>query len=188
MYKRKDFIDKYYPIALEVTKNSGIFPETLLAMAIVESSGKVGKEYLVGANASARYANNYFGIKSSTAWKGATVKLSTPNDAQKTSTFRSYPTVKDSFIDYVKFLKVNPRYVKANVFNSEDYPTQIINIARAGYAENTQYADLVTNVANSVSKAIEKNIIKPIKDNKGIAGGLLTFFFLLLYLKHNDKI
>lgn len=187
MYTREEFTEKFYPDALAVTKNTGIYPETLLAMAIVESSALVNGKSLVGAGATARLANNYFGIKASPAWKGNTIRLNTPKDATPTSLFRSYPTVKDSFKDYVKFLSINPRYKKAGVFNSPDYATQIINIARAGYAEGSQYADIVTSVANKVSKAIDKLLLKPISKNKGIAGAAALFFLSLLVYKYRKN-
>jgi flagellum-specific peptidoglycan hydrolase FlgJ len=183
MFTRKQFIDKYSTVAANVTKNTGIFPETLLAMAIVESQGKKNNVWYVGAGLVATKANNYFGIKDSSSWNGETIKLPTPGDKDKISTFRKYDLIEDSFKDFVKFLKINPRYKKNGVFNSKDYPEQIINIARAGYAENMQYAVVITSVANSVAKAIKNQIIKPLQNNKGIAGALLAFFFLLLYNK-----
>lgn len=179
MLTREEFIKKYYVDAAKATQGSGIYPETLLSMAIVESQGQVNGKYYPGMNASARYANNYFGIKDSADWKGKTIKLSTPNDAQPISTFRVYSNIGDSFKDFVKFLKVNPRYKKAGVFDSANYAEQIINIARAGYAENPNYATVITSVANKISKVIEKNIMKPIMNNKGAAGIALAFFFLL---------
>jgi hypothetical protein len=96
---------------------------------------------------------------------------------------KKYNTIEDSFKDFVKFLKTNPRYKNAGVFNSNDYAEQIINIARAGYAENKNYAVVITSVANSVAKAIKNQIIKPLQNNKTIIGGLIAFFFLLLYNK-----
>jgi flagellar protein FlgJ len=189
MFTRKAFIEKYYPIAKSVTNGTGIFPETLLSIAIVESQGKKNNVWYVGAGLVATKANNFFGIKDSTTWKGATIQLPTPGDADKISTFRKYSSIEDSFKDFVKFLKSNTRYKNAGVFDSNDYAEQIINIARAGYAENKNYSALITSVANSVSKAINNNLIKPIQNNKGIAGGLLSFFFLLYLInKKHAKI
>jgi len=183
MYTRADFTQKYYSTAVSATKNTGIYPETLLAMAIVESSGLVNGKSLVGAGATARYANNYFGIKASPAWKGATISLSTPKDSTPISKFRKYDSIQDSFKDYVKFLRANKRYERAGVFDSPDYATQIINIARAGYAENTQYADVVKQVADKVAKTIEKLVIKPLNNNKGLTGAVALFFLSLIIYK-----
>lgn len=184
MFTRKQFVEKYYSVAKNVTKNTGIFPETLIAMAIVESQGKVNNVWYVGAGLVAVKGNNYFGIKDSSTWKGETIKLPTPGDADKISTFRKYDSIEDSFKDFVKFLKINPRYKKNNVFASNDYAEQIINIARAGYAENMQYAVVIKSVADSVAKAIKNQIIKPLQNNKGIAGTLLAFFFYFCITKN----
>jgi flagellum-specific peptidoglycan hydrolase FlgJ len=188
MLTREEFTKQFYPVAVKVTKGSGIFPETLLAMAIVESSALVNGISLVGANAAARLANNYFGIKADLSWKGQTVRLNTPKDNTPTSLFRYYSSVNESFKDYVNFLKKNPRYIKANVFNSPDYATQIINIARAGYAEAVNYAEVVKEVADKVVKVIEKNLLKPLNNNKGLAGAFTLFFLSLIIYKYKNNV
>jgi flagellum-specific peptidoglycan hydrolase FlgJ len=181
---RKDWIRKYYPIAAKVTAGTGIFPETMLAMAVVESQGKGSDgNYYPGLGLVARTANNYFGIKASSAWKGATIDLPTPGDADKISKFRKYNSVSDSIADFINFLKVNPRYSKAGVFSAASYPEQIIAIARAGYAENPNYSSVITSVANKV-KEYTADIRNTIDRNSGtllpilLAGFLIGAFFL----------
>ena len=181
---RKDWIRKYYPIAAKVTAGTGIFPETMLAMAVVESQGKgADGNWYPGLGLVARTANNYFGIKASSGWKGATIDLPTPGDADKISTFRKYNNVGESIDDFINFLKVNPRYTKAGVFSADSYPEQIIAIARAGYAENPNYSSLITSVANKV-KEYTADIRDTIERNSGtllpilIAGFLIGAFFL----------
>lgn len=184
LLNRKDWIRKYYPIAAKVTAGTGIFPETMLAMAVVESQGKgTDGNYYPGLGLVARTANNYFGIKDSSAWKGATIDLPTPGDADKISTFRKYNNVGESIADFINFLKVNPRYTKAGVFSAASYPEQIIAIARAGYAENPNYSSLITSVANKV-KEYTVDIRNTIERNSGtifpilLAGFLIGAFFL----------
>lgn len=181
---RKDWIRKYYPIAAKVTAGTGIFPETMLAMAVVESQGKGSDgNWYPGLGLVARTANNYFGIKDSSAWKGATIDLPTPGDADKISKFRKYNSVSDSIADFINFLKVNPRYTKAGVFSAASYPEQIIAIARAGYAENPNYSSVITSVANKV-KEYTADIRNTIDRNSGtllpilLAGFLIGAFFL----------
>ena len=181
---RKDWIRKYYPIAAKVTAGTGIFPETMLAMAVVESQGKGSDgNYYPGLGLVARTANNYFGIKASSAWKGATIDLPTPGDADKISKFRKYNSVSDSIADFINFLKVNPRYTKAGVFSAPSYPEQIIAIAKAGYAENPNYSSVITSVANKV-KEYTADIRNTIDRNSStllpilLAGFLIGAFFL----------
>jgi flagellum-specific peptidoglycan hydrolase FlgJ len=184
LLNRKDWIRKYYPIAAKVTAGTGIFPETMLAMAVVESQGKgADGNYYPGLGLVARTANNYFGIKASSGWKGATIDLPTPGDADKISKFRKYNNVGESIADFINFLKVNPRYKKAGVFSADSYPEQIIAIARAGYAENPNYSSLITSVANKV-KEYTADLRDTIERNSGtllpilIAGFLIGAFFL----------
>ena len=180
---REQWIKTNWPAAVRATTGTGIFPETLMAMAVVESQGKVNGTWYPGQGLVAKRANNYFGIKASSAWKGATVALPTPGDADKISTFRVYPNFESSVSDFVKFLQVNPRYKNAGVFTAQDYVSQIVSIAKAGYAENPNYADVISSVANKV-KILVKDIIVPIQDTGRkflpvlVAALIITAFFI----------
>jgi flagellum-specific peptidoglycan hydrolase FlgJ len=182
LLSRKDWTQKNAPFAIQAAKGSGIFPETLLAMAIVESQGQVNGVWYPGAGLVAKKANNYFGIKKGVNWKGKTINLPTPKDPQPVSTFRVYPNFEASAKDYIKFLQVNKRYTNAGVFTAPNYQEQIIAIARAGYADGLSYADIVTKVANTVKKYIAE-IVEPINKNKGlisifVAGTIITLYLL----------
>jgi flagellum-specific peptidoglycan hydrolase FlgJ len=182
LLNRKNWTQKNAPFAIQAAKGSGIYPETLLAMAIVESQGKVNGVYYPGAGLLATKANNFFGIKKGVNWKGPTIDLPTPGDAQKVSTFRVYNNFQESAKDYIKFLKVNTRYTNAGVFTAPNYQEQIIAIARAGYAEAPNYAEIITKVANTVKKNIAE-ILEPINKNKGlisifVAGTIITLYLL----------
>lgn len=75
---REDFIKKYANSIEKICKGTGVFPQTLFAIAIVESQAKAqdGK-YYVGLSPLAKDYNNYFGIKATANWKGKKVKLNT---------------------------------------------------------------------------------------------------------------
>jgi flagellar protein FlgJ len=165
LLNREDWVKKYWIDAVAATAGTGIFPETMLAMAVVESQGRAADgNYYPGLGLTAKKANNFFGIKASTAWKGKTIDLPTPGDADKISKFRVYADLKESIKDFVKFLQDNPRYRKAGVFAATDYVSQIMAIARAGYSESGTYAAVVTSVANKVKNYV-KDIIIPIAQN-----------------------
>jgi N-acetylmuramoyl-L-alanine amidase len=165
LLNRENWVKKYWLDAVAATSGTGIFPETMLAMAVVESQGKAEDgNYYPGLGLTARKANNYFGIKASSSWKGLTISLPTPGDADKISVFRVYPSLKDSIKDFVKFLQENPRYTKAGVFKAPDYVSQIMAIAKAGYSESSTYASVVTSIANKVKNYV-KDIIVPIAQN-----------------------
>lgn len=161
----KDFTLKYGNFAREVTRGTGIFPETLLGQAAVESNG--------GESTLSKVHNNFFGIKADKSWNGAKVLMKTREVVDGKSVyidsyFRKYASPADSFRDYVTFLKVNPRYTKAGVFTAPNYTEQIKRIAAAGYATGTSYANVVTKVAQNVEKAL-KNLIDNFTDNDGAA-------------------
>jgi flagellum-specific peptidoglycan hydrolase FlgJ len=181
---RKDWTIKNAPFAIAAAKGTGIFPETLLAMAIVESQGAYKGVFYPGAGLVARKANNYFGIKEGVNWQGDTISLPTPGDADKISVFRVYDNFEESAKDYINFLKKNQRYTKAGVFKAPNYQEQIISIARAGYAEAPNYAQIITSVANSVKKNIA-SIIEPIQKNKTTVGLLVAATIITLYVLKN---
>jgi len=160
MIDRATWIKLHAPAARMVTAGSGIFPETLLSQAIIESSGK-GKDgnYYVGASQLATRANNYFGIKASKSYTGKKIDLPTleyygGRPVTVVQTFRAYNTVADSFRDFVDFLKSNPRYTKAGVFTAADAKQQAERIAAAGYATDPSYATKLKAVIDSVKKML----------------------------------
>jgi flagellum-specific peptidoglycan hydrolase FlgJ len=176
MLTRAEWSKKYAPLAVKVGAGSGIYPETILAFAIVESQGKgPDGNWYPGLNASAREANNYFGIKKYPQWFGPVIDLPTPGDATKVSKFVVYENIEASFAGFIDFLKRNPRYKTAGVFTAPDYQTQILKIGSAGYAENPKDVEVKTKVANSIKKYIDE-AGRIINDNKN----LLPFFFLAL--------
>jgi mannosyl-glycoprotein endo-beta-N-acetylglucosaminidase/stage II sporulation protein P len=133
---RKLFVEEYGALAKQVTAGTGIFPETLLAMAIIESSGRVGNSYLPGKSVLTIKANNFFGIKADGTWKGKILEIRTKEYTKErgfyyeVAKFRKYDTAADGFKDYVNFLQKNKRYLKAGVFTAPDYVTQISRIAK----------------------------------------------------------
>jgi flagellum-specific peptidoglycan hydrolase FlgJ len=153
---RQDYVKKYYPLARQVTTDTGIFPETLLIIGIVESAGKDSTgRFIPGNSFLAKNAFNHFGIKKYPAWRGATVKLNTPGDANKQSEFVKFANDTDGFRGFVDFLQRNPRYNTAGVFTATDYVTQLARIASAGYAENPEYLTLLRSISTLIQPTIE---------------------------------
>jgi mannosyl-glycoprotein endo-beta-N-acetylglucosaminidase/stage II sporulation protein P len=174
---RNEFINKHLPTVLNATKNTGIFPETVFTIAIIESQAKdATNNYFPGLSILAQQANNYFGIKADPSWKGKTITVNTPNDAIKTSKFRSYNSFNESVKDFIKFLKTNPRYTNAGVFNAANHVQQLVSIAKAGYAESPNYQNLLIQVSNKINEVIKENQkkVKPMT--------LITFSLSLIAL------
>lgn len=159
MLSREDFVKQYAGAARAAAGSSGIFPETILAAAILESSGKKSGVWYVGASQLAREANNYFGIKATSTWKGKTYTINTREFIKGQyitipAKFRAYETVQDSFADYVSFLQRNSRYRKAGVFTAPTASEQVNRIAFAGYATDPNYSKLLNSLLITVRKFI----------------------------------
>jgi flagellar protein FlgJ len=163
-YTRAEFIDKYGAFIHKTVKGSGILAGTLIAQAILESSGKdENGEWKVGGSKLSREANNFFGIKSSTKWSGKTYNIDTGEVIKGkkvivNADFRAYNSVKDSIEDYVKLLKENPRF--SNVLKVKTVSEQAKELKKAGYATAPSYADTVTQVYNSVKSSVDASYLK----------------------------
>lgn len=169
---REQFTNKYSPLINQLIKNTGIFPETVFAQAIVESQGKVNNIYYPAQSKLSREANNLFGIKSDKSWKGKKYNIDTGEYTSsgdyyiENADFRAYNSLEDSFKDYVNFLQVNPRYKKA--LSSSTFLEQVNELQKAGYASSPSYANLLYQVGNSIKKYIDNtttNVINVVKKN-----------------------
>ncbi len=150
---RQEFVEKYGAYVKSITSGTGIFPETLFAQAILESSHGAD----VAASELAKKYNNLFGIKADNSWNGKSVNMKTgeftgtPNAKTINDYFRVYNAPEDSIADYVRFLKSNPRYANAGVFNAKNPQEQANLLQKAGYATGAGYGKLVGDIAHSVS-------------------------------------
>lgn len=157
---RPEFVKTFGSFIVNATKGTGILPETLISQAILESSGKYnGSNWLVGGSKLSVKANNFFGIKCGSKWKGDKYDISTTEWNEKggyyystDACFRKYRTVEDSIKDYVSFLSNNPRY--SNALKQKTIKTQARELQKAGYATSPDYADLVYKVYLSVKDEV----------------------------------
>jgi hypothetical protein len=178
MMTRAEFSKKYAPLAIKVSAGTGIYPETVLSFAIVESQTEAKDgNYYPGTDLPAKEANNYFGIKKYPQWFGPVIELPTSKDGTKRSKFVVYKNIEASFYGFIDFLKRNPRYAENGVFNSPDFQTQIIRIGSAGYEENPKAAGIKSKVAVSIKKYIDE-AGRIVNDGKNI----LPFFFAALVI------
>jgi len=165
-YTREEFVKKYGASIAKSVRGTGILAGTLIAQAIIESQGKVDGSYRVGGSKLSRNSNNYFGIKCHN-WSGKTYNIDTGEQRPDGSTyvdkkacFRAYDSVEDSIKDYVKFLKSNPRYAKAGVFEADTVKQQAQALKDAGYATSVKYASTVYNVYKPLAPLVEEHAKK----------------------------
>jgi peptidoglycan hydrolase FlgJ len=98
-------------------------------------------------------ANNLFGIKAGSGWKGAVAEVTTTEfiDGQPrrlTQRFRAYASPAESFRDYARLMKENGRYsqVLASGGSAERFAQ---GLQAAGYATDPAYADKLGRVINT---------------------------------------
>lgn len=140
------FIEELSPKAIELYNKHGILPSITIGQAILESGW--GKSDL------SVKANNLFGIKADSSWKGESVSMTTSeyyNDVIQDK-FRRYKNKTDSLDDYGKFLVENDRYKKNGLFEATQYIGQAKALENAGYSTkqdengNNIYSNLLINV------------------------------------------
>ena len=112
----------------------GIPASITLAQGLFESGSGNGEL--------ARVANNHFGIKCTSDWKG---KGYYKDDDNHNDCFRVYDKPEDSFRDHSEFLK-RPRYAKLFQLDKNDYVGWANGLKAAGYATNPNYPNLLINV------------------------------------------
>lgn len=138
---KEDFYKKYAPLAQAEEARGGLPASVTLAQAYLESTSAQGGK-LSGL---ASKFNAFFGIKTTSDWKGSTTYLASNeviNGVTKpvVSGFRTYSTVAESFADHTDFLKKNPTYTNHGVFATKDPAKVATALKAAGYATNPNYA------------------------------------------------
>ncbi len=121
------YIEQYAPIAQQQMKEHGIPASITLAQGLLESGA--GKSEL------ARNANNHFGIKCTSDWKGEGYSH---DDNKKGECFRKYDNPAESFEDHSKFL-LRDRYASLFELKPTDYKGWANGLRRCGYATDPQY-------------------------------------------------
>lgn len=133
-YSSVSYISQFKAIAIEEMNKYGIPASITLAQALLESG--------IGNSDLARYANNHFGIKCNSEWKGKTYFK---DDDQKDDCFRVYENAEESFKDHSIFLK-RKRYASLFDLPISDYKGWANGLKAAGYATNPKYPDLLINI------------------------------------------
>ena len=130
-YSAEDYIERFRAIAIKEMNSYGIPASITLAQGILESGN--------GNSSLARDANNHFGIKCTSEWKGKTILK---DDDEKDDCFRVYTSPEESFRDHSEFLK-RKRYASLFELNKNDYRGWATGLKAAGYATNPRYAELL---------------------------------------------
>lgn len=157
---RQEFFSKYASTAKAVTAGTPIFPGVVLAVAALESGN--------GNSKLTKEANNYFGIKAFSSWKGDKYSIPTKEyiDGEYVTVpadFRKYKNATESFQDYVNLITKTSRYKKAT--EAKTATAQLEAIKEAGYSTDPKY---VTKVASVIAEI--KEFAADVKKKPGRVG------------------
>ncbi len=137
---RWEYIQRYKEIAMNEMKRTGIPASIKLAQGILESGA--------GTSVLARKANNHFGMKCGTEWRGPTYYIKDDdydeNGQLIESCFRAYEDAESSYIAHSEFLRdPNKAYRYGFLFrlDQKDYRKWAQGLKSAGYATSPTYAD-----------------------------------------------
>ena len=143
------FVRVLAPAARKAARRLGLPPEALLAQAALET----GWGAHVMRRSDGASSHNLFGIKADGRWSGERVSVTTleykDGVALKTrADFRAYDDWADSFEDYVRFVRDNPRYRRA-LQATDDAGRYFEELQRAGYATDPAYARKIRRILES---------------------------------------
>jgi len=128
------YIESFKSVAIEEMNKYGIPASITLAQGIIESGS--------GNSSLARFANNHFGIKCTSDWKG---KGYYKDDDKADDCFRVYKDARESYRDHSEFLK-RKRYSALFELDKNDYKNWALGLKQAGYATNPKYPDMLINI------------------------------------------
>lgn len=143
------FVQQHTQAAQAAEAQTGIPAAFMIAQSAHETGW--GKKEIIGRDGT--NSNNLFGIKAGSNWNGATVDVMTTEyiggRAQKVvQKFRAYASHAESFADYAKLMKDNPRYQNV-VAAGADAKGFAQGLQKAGYATDPAYAEKLTRVINT---------------------------------------
>lgn len=141
------FVASIWSHAQAAARELGVDAKALVAQAALETGW--GRRTIQRGDGTT--ANNLFGIKA-TGWKGDRATVNTheyTNGVRHTerADFRAYGSPAESFADYVRLLKTNPRYRQA-LESGGDVRRFASALQQAGYATDPRYADKLSAIAN----------------------------------------
>ncbi len=132
---RLAYIDQYSALAVLEMQRTGVPASITLAQGMLESG--------YGLSPLATKANNHFGMKCHSDWKGEKFFY---DDDKADECFRVYRTVEDSFRAHSDFLRGRERYKALFDLDPTDYKGWARGLRRAGYATDPGYATKLINL------------------------------------------
>lgn len=136
------YINEFKELAIAEMHRSGIPASITLAQGMHESN--------YGSSSLATLANNHFGIKCKSYWKGQTYYHKDDDYDKKgrllESCFRAYNDAIESYIDHSNFLKYSSNYSNLFSMNHTNYAGWAYGLKQSGYATDPKYAEKLIRI------------------------------------------
>jgi len=161
---KEAFVHELRIPAQQAAKALGVDANALLAQAALETGW--GKSVIKMADG--RSSFNLFNIKAHSNWTGKHVTKNTLEfdgaiARQEQAQFRAYDSYQESFNDYVRFIKDNPRYQQA-VKQSGNVEQYMQALQTAGYATDPAYKDKVMRIyQDKVLSGVQHSVVNSAK-------------------------
>jgi len=133
--RARKYVNQYKDWAIAEQRRTGVPAAITLAQGIHETSG--------GQSELAANANNHFGIKCRSDWKGMTYTYS---DDRPNECFRKYESALESYRDHSDYLSGSPRYASLFNLSMTDYVGWANGLKKYGYATNPKYAQILIKI------------------------------------------
>jgi flagellar protein FlgJ len=152
---RHEFLDAILPAAEKAAAQLGVSARNLVAQAALETGW--GRHMPRGEDG--RVSFNFFGIKATGSWRGASVASSTTEVLQgraqrMVERFRAYSSIEESVADHARLIGNSRRY-QAVRGTGDDALAFGTALQRGGYATDPGYARKIAAVADSVGRLLE---------------------------------
>lgn len=150
------FIKSIWPYARQAASLLGLDPKILMAQAVLET----GWGQFVARDADGSSSNNLFNIKAGRDHDAVTVKTKeyiAGNPITLQQSFRKYPSVEQSFHDYVSLIKGSDRYQEARA-QAADPEGFMQALHKAGYATDPEYSSKILSIyhGNELKQAMQR--------------------------------
>ncbi|MBE2244058.1 MAG: flagellar assembly peptidoglycan hydrolase FlgJ [Burkholderiaceae bacterium] len=143
------FVQAHRQAAQAAEQQTGIPASFMLAQAAHESGW--GQRQIRNADGSS--ANNLFGIKAGSGWKGAVAEVMTTEfvdgkPRKLVQRFRAYASAEESFRDYARLMTGSSRYSQV-LASGGDAKRFAQGLQAAGYATDPAYADKLARIIDT---------------------------------------
>jgi flagellar protein FlgJ len=151
---RQEFIDAILPAAQQAAERLGVSPRNLIAQAALET----GWGRSLPRDADGRASFNFFGIKATGGWRGASVASETTEvlqgrERRMVERFRAYASIEESVADHARLLGNSRRYAAVRGTGDDSHAFGSA-LQRGGYATDPGYTRKIVAVAESVGRLL----------------------------------